>query len=114
MDDSGLKYKYHDSNVEKVELGPRREFNLKIHLDPIINEGKIRLVNLSFRGVDNLEIVKGFVKKYLESKPAHNAFVGRIDDLRKIKKSDYVIDFNKVGQLAIKCKGHVETTDASA
>jgi hypothetical protein len=114
MEDLGLKYNYHDSNVDTVEIGPRREFNLKIHLDPIMNKGKVTVVNLSFRGVDNLDTVKDFVDKYLKMRPAPNAFLGRIDELKKIKKNDYAIDFDNAGQLIVRCKGHLETGDASA
>jgi hypothetical protein len=114
MDNLALKYNYHDSNVDKVEIGPRRELKLKIQLDPIMNKGKERFVNLSFRAVDNLDIVKNFVEKYLETRPTPNAFLGRIDELKKSTRNDYVIDFDNVGQLTVKCKGHVETSDASA
>ena len=114
MEELGLIYNYHDSNVETVEIGPRRELNLKIHLDPILENGKVAVVNLSFRGVYNLETVKVFVGKYLKTRPAPNAFLGRIDELKKTKRNNYVIDFDNVGQLSVICKGHFETGDASA
>jgi hypothetical protein len=114
MNDLELKYNYHDSNVHKVEIGPRREFSLRIFLDPIMNKGKDRMVKLSFRGVDNLETIRDFVEKYLKVKSTPKPFLGRIDDLRKIKTNDYLIDFDNGGQLIIKCKQHVETSDASA
>ena len=114
MDDLGLIYNYHDSNVDKVEIGPRRELNLKIHLDPIMNKGRDRVVNLSFRAIDNFDTVTNFFEKYLKTRPTSNAFLGRIDELKKITRNDYVIDFDNVGQLTVKCKGHIETGDASA
>lgn len=114
MEDLRFKYNYHDSNVDNVEIGLRREMNLKIYLNPIMNKGKDGVVNLSFRGIDNLDTVKDFVEKYLKTKPAPSAFVGRIDGLRKIEGNDYVIDFDNVGSLTVKCKGHLETADASA
>jgi len=114
MDDLGLKYTYHDCDVLEVEIGPRKELNLKVYLDPFLNKGENRRVNLSFRSIDNLDAVKDFVEKYLKIKPVSNSFLGRIDDLRKINRHDYVIDFDNIGQLTIKCKGYLEMSDASA
>jgi len=109
-----FEYEYHDSNLEKVEIGPRRELNLKIHLDPIWNKGRDRNIKLSFRGIDNLETVKQFFKDYLTVRPKTTSFLDTIDGITKEGKNEYVIELDRIGRLTIKCKEHVETIDASA
>ncbi len=112
MDNRNLQYNDHDADVDKVVIGPRTELNLVVRLDPVLNTGNVRVVNLSFRAVDNIDIVREFVEKHLTARVAPNAFLGRIGALTKISRSDYVIDFDDAGQLTVSCKGHFEIGEA--
>lgn len=87
MDDKIFEYEYHDSNLQKVEIGPRRELNLTIYIDSIWNKGKDLSIKLSFRGIENLEIVKHFFKDYLTVRPRGNAYLDEIEKLSKKGKT---------------------------
>jgi hypothetical protein len=102
-----LKYNYHDSNVETVAVGPRRELTLQVLLDPFINDEKVAIVKLSFRGINNIDAVIAFVERHLETRRGP-AFLARIDDLTKTGRNDYQISFDDIGELTVNCKGHIE------
>ena len=104
-----FKYHYHDSSLVQFVIGPRKDLNLIIHLDPIWNEGIDKNVSLSFRGIENLEKVKTFFTDKFSSRITPNAYLARIEELKKTGKNSYLVEFDYFGQMTIDCKGHLES-----
>lgn len=108
MTTGNLGYNYHDSKLDQFELGPRRELNLTIFLDPIWNNNTEGVINLSFHGIDNYDQVTNFFSSHFANRPAPDAFLGEIEQIKKNGKTTYAINFSDLGQLIINCKNHSE------
>ena len=60
-----LDYNYHDSIVQNIEIGPRKEIFLEIRLDPIWNGNNNIVVKLHISSIEAIELVRNKIKKLM-------------------------------------------------
>ena len=58
-----LGAEYHDGAVESVHIGPRRQVELVVRLDPVWNDGDGATRRLRFSKIENFEEVEAFFRR---------------------------------------------------
>ena len=104
-----LQHNFHDAGLVGVSIGPRREIELEIDLDPVWNE-TARTVRVRFGGISNFEQVKEFLGG-LPSPPASGAYIAEIIGLQYEGRKPYpvVLDLTDIGHIQIESKHVTET-----
>lgn len=93
-----LTYEYHDSWLERFELGPRRELILQIRLDPVWNPRAPEDVRLRFGGIQNFDEVRTFFD-LLE--PVSRGALNVVDEIARPEKGKWIVDLDRSGTVTI-------------
>ncbi len=91
---------YHDSYIERIALGPRRELALFMHTDPVWNPSVSQHAVVRFGAIANYEEVAAFFSEIPASAPA-GAFVAEVDSLKPGQKGSWIIDVKGYGQINV-------------
>lgn len=90
---------YHDSRIERVELGPCAELTLFIHTDPVWNPSVSRHAVVRFGAIANYEEVAAF----FSALPASNdgSAVAEVNDLQPSQTGSWLIDVKGYGRISV-------------
>lgn len=99
-----FKYEYHDSFLEDIKIGPRREINLSIYINPVWNDKIEKSVKLKFSAIDNFETVKEFFENKIIKPEIQNTGIIAI---KLISRKKFIIDF-EVGDVEINTNKYLE------
>lgn len=110
-----LQHNFHDANLRRVSLGPRREVTLICELDLCFNSNAAPVVAVRFGGIENYDEVSAFLTP-AESTAGHDS-VARVDrlDYDEMESSTsrnlrFRLDLDGTGTLKIHCQ-NVTVTD---
>lgn len=99
-----FKYEYHDSFLEDIEIGPRREIELHIYINPVWNNKVERTVDLKFSAIENFEKVKEF----FESKIIKTGILNtEIIAIKSINRNKFIINL-ELGSIEIITNKYLE------
>ena len=104
-----FKHDFHDASLVSFTIGPRRDIELEIALDPVWNKiGKI--VHVRFGNIRNFDDVKQFFES-IPIPQSKDAYLAEIIGLNYEKNKPYpvILDLADVGDLVIKA-GNVRET----
>jgi hypothetical protein len=96
-----LRREYHDAQVESVELGPRQEIQLVVHLDPVWNDGDTGPCRLHFSNISNWDDVVARLQSALSALPS-GAYVDEIIGIVRPEKGVVGIDFARRGYVELR------------
>lgn len=103
-----LEYRFHDSCLRDILIGPRREVTLTIDLYPIDYPEK-PTVRVRFGGIFDFEKVEAFFSNLYEAE--QNGYLDRIDALdyvpeKRSRDGDLhlFVRFDRAGSLRIHCR----------
>jgi hypothetical protein len=99
--DPKLRYRYHDGDLERSRVGPRRELILEVRLDSAANAGLSRTVLLRFSAIDNFEEVRLFFERVAAASPSAIGFLDRIDGVAFVEKGTWRVELDHGGSLKI-------------
>jgi len=71
---------YHDSQLARFTLGPRRELTLEIALDPVWNKQAPPSASVRFGGIENYDAVVSFFRALPPPRP--NGYIAEIIGLQ--------------------------------
>ncbi len=91
---------YHDSQLERVAIGPRRELTLFIHLDPECNPSILEYAVVRFGSRDNFDEVERFFSA-LHCDPARD-FITEVSRLEPAQQGGWVIDLDGYEEIVIR------------
>ncbi|MEJ2612692.1 MAG: hypothetical protein P8179_22205 [Candidatus Thiodiazotropha sp.] len=97
-----FKYEYHDSYLVNYRIGPRREVELEIDINPVWNNKIEKTVHIRFGNIKNFDEVNNFFEN-IPTRRAENAYLAEIIGLIYEKKKPYpvMIDLSGVGDILI-------------
>ncbi len=90
---------YHDSRIDRIELGPRNELTLFIHTDPVWNPSVSRHAVVRFGAIANYEEVAAF----FSALPASNdgGAVAEVGNLQPSQTGSWLIDVKGYGRIYV-------------
>lgn len=91
---------YHDAQLERVAIGPRRELTLFIHLDPLWNPSILEYAVVRFGSIDNFDEVERFFSG-LHCDPARD-FITEVSRLEPVQPGGWVIDLDGYDEIVIR------------
>lgn len=90
---------YHDSRLERVAIGPRRELTLFIHLDPALNATILEDAVVRFGAIANFSEVERFIFA-LDCNPARD-FISEVCRLEPVERGRWVMALDGYDELVI-------------
>ncbi len=91
---------YHDAQLERVAIGPRREVTLFIHLDPVWNRTILENAVVRFGSISKFEEVERFFSA-LRSDAARD-FITEVCRLEAGQKGSWLLDLEGYGEIVIR------------
>jgi hypothetical protein len=91
---------YHDAQLERVAIGPRRELTLFIHLDPVCNPSILEYAVVRFGSIDNFEEVERYFSA-LRWDPARD-FITEVSRLEPVQRGRWVLDLDGYEEIEIR------------
>jgi hypothetical protein len=90
---------YHDAQLERVAIGPRRELTLFLHLDPVWNPSILEYAVVRFGSIDNFDEVERFFSA-LRCDPASD-FITGVSRLEPVQRGRWVLDLDGYEEIVI-------------
>jgi hypothetical protein len=96
-----FNYNYHDAHLARFTIGPRREVNLEIALDPVWNNGR-KTARVRLGAIRNFEAVAAFMRS-LPPAPAPHVYRGEIVrlELKPEKPHSVLLELDPAGHIQI-------------
>jgi hypothetical protein len=94
-----LTYGYHDSLLERCQVGPQQEVILEVRLDPVWNRHAPRNVRLRFGAIQNFEEVRAFFERVQEA--SHQEVLDEVVGIVCRQKGRWVVDLARNGAVTI-------------
>ena len=96
-----FKHNYHDGQLAKFTLGPRRELTLEVDLNPVWNKEK-RSASVRLGGIENFDEVNSFFEA-LPKPPRPDAYLAEISGLWYSGEGTnwVIIELNDHGHISI-------------
>lgn len=91
---------YHDAQLERVAIGPRRELTLFLHLDPVWNPSILEYAVVRFGSIANFEEVERFFSG-LRCDPARD-FITGVCRLEPARQGGWVVDLDGYEEIVIR------------
>ena len=91
---------YHDAQLERVAIGPRRELTLFLHLDPVFNPSILEYAVVRFGSIDNFAEVERFFSA-LQCDPARD-FITGVCRLEPVQPGRWVVDLDGYEAIVIR------------
>lgn len=95
-----LAAEYHDSQLESVYIGPRREIELVVRLDPVWNSGDGTTRRLRFSRIQNFDDVAAFFAR-IPGASSPGASLDQIGRIVRPGKDIIGIDLNDFGYVEL-------------
>ena len=97
-----FRHNYHDGQLSRYTLGPRRELTLEVALDPVWNRETSHSALVRFGGVENFDEVASYFRG-LPAPPGPDAYIAEVVDLGHLEDSPnwVVVELAGYGQIRI-------------
>ena len=95
-----LAAEYHDGRVEAIEIGPRREVEFLVRLNPVLNGGDGSTRRLRFSAIRNFDEVTAFLRR--ATRPRPDAFLDEIVGVITPSKGVIGIDLAHLGYIELR------------
>lgn len=97
-----LTASYHDGGLESVEIGPRREIDLVVALDPVWNSGDGTTRRLRFSAIQNFDEVASFFQSVLARAPERQgAYLDTVLDVVRMAKRVIGVELAHAGYVEL-------------
>jgi hypothetical protein len=107
MNTQRLNNNYHDAQIDRFALGPRKDLTLFLHLDPVWNTSIARDAVIRFGAIGNYEEVEAFFAA-LPPPRAEGAFMAEVSALEQGPTGGWLIDVEGYGRLNIMSAKFIE------
>jgi hypothetical protein len=96
-----FNHDYHDAHLAGFSIGPRREVNLEIALDPVWNNGR-KTAHVRLGAIRNFDAVAAFMRS-LPPAPARDAYLEAIIRLELMPEKSHpvLLELDRAGHIQI-------------